>query len=265
MALPERYWRGVHVAVRERRFDAGQWVQFAMNEEGEIFVLACRDISSSGGSGSDAEEPDGLMLLDHAWSFATLADAKQSLTVVDGLLQRVHELLFPALSSDELFNSASATAEAVNRVMEALQTKIGSYTTAAENKSQGRNTTFFLLDEVGARMGQARVQSNASSDQQPEPEAADAASDEQQEQHANYKCLPFFSLDDRVAYSVGWPCADLHAGDELIVSTDASDAAWTKLQCSDTTLPTDGAYREILRHEMRNGKSAGRLSNSTRS
>ena len=43
--------------------------------------------------------------------------------------------------------------EAVDRVMKALQSKVGSYTTAAENKSKGTNTTYFLLDEVGARMG----------------------------------------------------------------------------------------------------------------
>ena len=139
------------------------------------------------------------MLLDHAWSFATLADAKQSLTVVEGLLQRVHELLFPALPSDEVHSSASATAEALGRVMGALQTKIGSYSTAAQSKSQAQNTTFFLLDEVGARMGQARAQLNASPDRQPEPAADDAASDEQPQQ-PNYKCLPFYSLDDRVAY-----------------------------------------------------------------
>eukprot|EP01043_Picozoa_sp_COSAG02_P044892 COSAG02_NODE_4053_length_5848_cov_1.510002_1_plen_115_part_00 len=38
--------------------------------------------------------------------------------------------------------------------MKALQSKVGSYTTAAQNKSAGTVTTYFLLDEVGARMGQ---------------------------------------------------------------------------------------------------------------
>ena len=42
MALPEPYWRTLHVAVRERRFDAGAWVQFAMDEEGELFVRGNR-------------------------------------------------------------------------------------------------------------------------------------------------------------------------------------------------------------------------------
>ena len=46
------------------------------------------------------------------------------------------------------------TQEAVNRVIKALQSKVGSYTTAAQNTSDATVTTYFLLDEVGARMGQ---------------------------------------------------------------------------------------------------------------
>ena len=42
MALPQGYWQTLHLAVRERRFDAGSWVQFAMDEEGELFVLGGR-------------------------------------------------------------------------------------------------------------------------------------------------------------------------------------------------------------------------------
>ena len=85
--------------------------------------------------------------------------------------------------------------------MAALPAKVGCYTTAAETKGDGQITTFFLLDEVGARMGQA----NVSCDQQPEPENDEATLDESQQQQPNYRCLPFFSLDDRVAYSVGAP------------------------------------------------------------
>ena len=40
---------------------------------------------------------------------------------------------------------------------------------------------------------------------------------------------PFFSLDERVAYSVGWPCASLETGEELITLSDASKTAWGKL------------------------------------
>jgi hypothetical protein len=43
-------------------------------------VLASREI--------DPAASEGLMLLDHAWSFATLVDAEQSLAVVEGLLYR---------------------------------------------------------------------------------------------------------------------------------------------------------------------------------
>ena len=88
--------------------------------------------------------------------------------------------------------------------MAALPAKVGCYTTAAETEGDGQITTFFLLDEVGARMGQA----NVSCDQQPEPENDAVTVDErqrQQQQQPNYRCLPFFSLDDRVAYSVGAP------------------------------------------------------------
>lgn len=32
---------------------------------------------------------------------------------------------------------------------------------------------------------------------------------------------------------VGWPCADLSIGDELVVNSDACEAAWAQLQRSD--------------------------------
>lgn len=38
--------------------------------------------------------------------------------------------------------------------MKALQRKVGCYTTAAEDVGAEAITTFFVLDEVGARMGQ---------------------------------------------------------------------------------------------------------------
>ena len=84
--------------------------------------------------------------------------------------------------------------------MAALPGRVGCYTTAPETEGDRQITTFFLLDEVGARMGQA----NVSCDRQPEPENDEALVDECQRQ-PNYRCLPFFSLDDRVAYSVGAP------------------------------------------------------------
>jgi hypothetical protein len=43
-----------------------------------------------------------------------IADAKQSLTVVEGLLQRVHELLFPELPFHEIAASESATVVRAN-------------------------------------------------------------------------------------------------------------------------------------------------------
>ena len=30
MGLPDAYWRMLHASVREQRFDAGAWVQFAV-------------------------------------------------------------------------------------------------------------------------------------------------------------------------------------------------------------------------------------------
>jgi len=146
--------------------------------------------------------------------------------------------------------------------MGALKTKLGCYTTAAAvqqppQQGQGQqgpqtSTTFFVLDEVGARMGQAAATVTVRGDgllflnflaflsraclgkcivlhrntctqtrsagrflqvaaPEPEPEPA-SEGEEEEEETPNYKCLPFFSLDERVAYSVGWPCAvSLHS------------------------------------------------------
>jgi|EP01043_Picozoa_sp_COSAG02_P044893 hypothetical protein len=46
---------------------------------------------------------------------------------------------------------------------------------------------------------------------------------------------------------VGWPCADLSVGDELVVNSEACEAAWAKLQRSgDTSAPSDGVSCQAL-------------------
>ena len=159
-------------------------------------------------------------------SFATLGDAEESLRVVEGLLLRVHELLFPAMPLAEIVEGgAEGVDAAVKRVMEALERKVGSYTVTAAGADGGRTTTFFVLDEVGSRLGLGAA-ATLGEQPQPEPEAEGDASAPAVE---NYKCLPFFSLDERVAYSVGWPCASLATGEELVTSSDSPKAAWAKL------------------------------------
>jgi SM-20-related protein len=269
MGLPDAYWRMLHASVREQRFDAGAWVQFAMDEEGELYVLASCDIAPAPGGqsaadaerrarlgrfeGSPAPEPEpesnggaaGLMLLDHAWSFASIADAKQSLKVVDGLLLRVHELFFPAVPAADIAAGGEAAADAAAaRVIEALESRVGWYTTAGPAEAAAA-PTFFVLDEVGARMGQSDEPDSAQPDAKAAPERADVEDEDEQDEEQeeqeeagprpNYRCEPFFSLDERVAYSVAWPCAALSVGDELVVSTAAAKAAWAKLNDHSTS------------------------------
>eukprot|EP01050_Picozoa_sp_SAG11_P012461 SAG11_NODE_1385_length_5070_cov_3.950915_4_plen_125_part_00 len=45
----------------------------------------------------------------------------------------------------------------------------------------------------------------------------------------NYACHPFFSLDEKLAYSVAWPIARLEPGEELVV-LDASVGAAMRLR-----------------------------------
>lgn len=53
---------------------------------------------------------------------------------------------------------------------------------------------------------------------------------------------------------VGWPCADLHVGDELVVSADASEAAWAKLQTSgDSCTASNGAQHSSFKIRVNSG------------
>lgn len=271
IGLPLAYWPALYTAVSEQRFDAGSWVQFAMDEEGSLFVLANRDIETVATDSGNDGEPPGLMLFDHAWSFATLADARQSLYVVHDLLPRIHALLLPGVALED----AEGAEAAVQRVMQALPGRVGCYQAppSPETDDSARGTTFFVLDEVGARLGlaeeprrqvhqaqhaqhaqQAQMQARANqcarvgalasglepeSESNGEQQAKDVEREtvDEPEPVPNYECKPFFSINDGVGYSVAWPRSPVAVGDELVVSKTDSQTAWGRLSNSADSKP----------------------------
>jgi hypothetical protein len=119
---------------------------------------------------------------------------------VPGLLERVRALLLPECAEEEW------TAEdTIERIIEAaLPERVDMYSTAtaaSAGSAATTTTTWFVLDEVGARLGLSAAEHAA-----PEPEPAsspnDGEDDEQQEELRcpNYACAPFASLDERVTY-----------------------------------------------------------------
>ena len=230
MGLPEAGWRRLHRAVRERRFEAGHVVTFGQDaDSGQLYVLAQADLqpAPAGGAAAAAGEPaaaalglaESVFLVDHAWSFATLADARRALQEVPGLVDRMRPLLLPPDTAGDphLLNGALLAA-----LMAALPAHVGCYTTTGAAGPDGvaaTATTFFVLDEVGGRLGRGH-----------DGGEGDGSGEMRQ---PNFACRPFVSLDDQLAYSVAWPLAAVAAGDELVVA-DSAPAAATKLAAADT-------------------------------
>ena len=217
MGLPLPLWRDLHVAVREQRFEAARWVQLAEEEDGGLCVIGATDLRPCTVSTEEeggASDQHGLFLVDHAWSFATLADAEQSLQTVPGLLQRAGSLLLPPEGSDGKAPAADEGLQAL--VMAKLEGRVGVYRTATAAGAAAR-FTFFIGDEVGARLGQAL-------------DASDA----------NYACRPLFALDEKMAFSVAWPLASIEQGEELLIA-DHSTGAAVEMKRQSAATPTHNA------------------------
>ena len=77
--------------------------------------------------------------------------------------------------------------ERKRKELEALERKLGSYTVTAPGATDATQatTTFFVLDEVGSRLGMADAPATAG--EQPEPQAE--GGEAEPPPAANYKCL----------------------------------------------------------------------------
>eukprot|EP00937_MAST-01D_sp_MAST-1D-sp2_P002412 g2412.t1 len=192
IGLPEMLWPSLLDQLQQQQLSY-DGLQLARVEDADadadgdapssLAVVAARDLSPTG----------DVFLLDHAWTFFSLADAEAALAQVPGLAARVLEIMTHAAPPQD-----EAPESTVARVLALLPDHAGMYkvaTQAAAGATHGARSVFYLLDEVGGRIGR-------------EEDAPAAA--------CNLHVQPFMRLDgDRkgLAYCVAWPRTDISAGD----------------------------------------------------
>ena len=216
IGLPEHLWSSVWSQLQQAQvsYDGLQLARLLGDDGAEgaemgkdLVVLASRDLSSA----SD------VFVLDHAWNFRSLADAAQALSQVDGLPQRVHELMFhfaPPAADD----AAAITA----RVLEQLPSFAGMYQVAApapQSSDAGGigerlelQSVFYVLDEVGARIAVASGEG------------------------CNLHMAPLLHMHSGMSFCVAWPAEDVAAGD-ILRRAASPDAAAALAHCAAPLAP----------------------------
>jgi tubulin--tyrosine ligase len=186
VGLPEHLWNSVWAQLRQAQLSyEGLQLARLLSDDGDaepqprdLVVLASRDLSPT----SD------VFVLDHAWTFRSLADASQALAQMPGLAQRVFELIHHVPCDDD--DKAAA------RVLEGLPSLAGMYQIAAPSVDGEAGaarlelqTVYYVLDELGARIA-----------------VGDAGEDH------NLDVAPFMHMHSGMSFCIAWPRNSVPAG-----------------------------------------------------
>ncbi len=211
--MPREAWPAVCAKMIEQRFDVGRFVEFATVDDGSDrptgeMVLTAQNALAPG--------PEAVFLVDHAWSFASCADAEAALAQVPGLRPRLLALCAPRRPADE-----SATS-----MLAACGPLLASYRLAGA-PGAAPVPVFFILDEVGSALRRK----------------AEGVSAELQEGEPNMRLGTVYSWDHRMAFSLAWPLKRLEPGSILFAE---HEQGWDK----------DGALRPEVPMDVAGGSES---------
>uniref|UniRef100_H0UXV8 Tubulin tyrosine ligase like 12 n=1 Tax=Cavia porcellus TaxID=10141 RepID=H0UXV8_CAVPO len=195
--VPERYWGSLLHKLEHEIFDAGEkfgimQVEEAEDEEEETAREAPRKRPNPGGelcykvivtseSGLQADDPNSIFLIDHAWT-CRVEHARQQLLQVPGLLHRMANLMGIE------FHGELPSEEVVALVLEEMW-KFNQTYQLAHGTAEEKVPVWYIMDEFGSRIQHAD-----------EPSFATA---------------PFFYAPQGVAYTLLWPLRGLDTGEEV--------------------------------------------------
>ncbi|XP_013367120.1 PREDICTED: tubulin--tyrosine ligase-like protein 12 isoform X2 [Chinchilla lanigera] len=194
--VPERYWGSLLHKLEHEVFDAGEKFGIMLVEEAEDEDEAtsevrrkqpnpggelCYKVIVTSESGLQADDPNSIFLIDHAWT-CRVEHARQQLLQVPGLLHRMANLMGIE------FHGELPSEEAVAQVLEEMW-KFNQTYQLAHGTAEEKVPVWYIMDEFGSRIQHAD-----------EPSFATA---------------PFFYMPQRVAYTLLWPLRDLDTGEEV--------------------------------------------------
>ncbi|XP_051016067.1 tubulin--tyrosine ligase-like protein 12 [Acomys russatus] len=192
--VPERLWGRLLHKLEHEVFDAGEifgimQVQEVEEAEDEAAREAQRKQPNPGSelcykvivtceNGVQADDPNSIFLIDHAWT-CRVEHARKQLQQVPGLLHRMANLMGIE------FHGEVPSPEAVGLVLEEMW-KFNQTYQLAHGTAEEKVPVWYIMDEFGSRIQHSDVPSFATA--------------------------PFFYMPQQVAYTLLWPLRDLDTG-----------------------------------------------------
>lgn len=178
--VPTYFWEHLCSKLYEQVFDAGNTFQILKIESESESDKPSWKVVVPHEEGVDSEDPHQIYLIDHAWTYRVF-EAKSHLRVIDGLLERMRDLM--GIKDD------STGDEAVDRVFNEMWKFNQTYTIGSVSDVEERIPVWYILDEFGSAI-----------------------------QHSNeptFRVVPFIHMPHQIPYSVLFPIKDLSVGEEV--------------------------------------------------
>jgi len=222
--VPASLHEAAYRKITELDFDIGSAVQLARASEdsSDLFVVSTKDLKAD----------EDVFVLDHAWTFASRADAAASLANVPGLLDRLWDLCGEQTAGIEKPSAellASNPEEAAKRVLSAAGNLLASYVIRHGDKEDDVTTVYYLLDEVGSRIRRRR--SPVASRLQPT--------------EANFRVVPIYSFDYRMAFQLAWPVTSVETGNVLVADHEQGWDLNQEVEVIDSSKETSDSLPEM--------------------
>jgi len=182
VGIPKELWAKACVKLIEQRFDIGSHAQFAqIDGESGMVMIAQQPL----------DEAEEVFVVDHCLTFQSKDDAAAALEQVPHLRER----LLAMADADAQEAEASTGA-----VLDKVKGLLASYAVVADpSKPEEKTDVYYMLDEIGSRLRRRKTGIAAAL----------------QEGQANFKLVPIYSFDHRMAFSLAWPVRDVKSGEIL--------------------------------------------------
>ena len=182
--VPPQLWQRVWHKLTQQIFDAGSSFVFGELDDEQLGAFTAE--------GTQLAPASDVFLIDHAWTFSSMAVARKQLAASAPLLERVSAMM--TLASPPADADADDHEAAVEAVMKRLYRFgwllefVGKEGEAADIVATTRLQNYFVLDELGSRFGEA---------------------DDDSDQPQNFAMEPLFFEPQQCAYSLCWPVREV--------------------------------------------------------
>ncbi|XP_069671690.1 tubulin--tyrosine ligase-like protein 12 [Periplaneta americana] len=178
--VPAHFWEVLCRKLKDQIFDAGNTFEIlkieSETEEGKPSwkVVVSRE------EGVEAEDASHIYLIDHAWTYH-VADAKQHLRDIDGLLERMKSLMG--------FDDESSLDEEVDAVFNEMWKYNQTYTIGSMLHVEERVPVWYIMDEFGSAI--------------------------QHSDEPTFRVVPFIHMPQQIPYTLLFPIKNVPKGKEV--------------------------------------------------